>query len=51
MLLKNIDETINFYNNTRFIFVEFSVNIIGAKIISKMILILYFNILIFVMKD
>ena len=51
ILLRNIGQIISLCNSTQFIIVELGVNIIGAKIISKIVLILYFNILIFVVKD
>ena len=51
MLLRNIDQTIGFCNNTRFIIVKLGVNIIGAEIISKMVVILCFDALIFVVKN
>ena len=51
MSLRNIDQTIGFCNSTRFIIVELGINIIGAEIISKIILILCFDVLIFVMKN
>ena len=51
ILLRNINQAIGLCNSTQFIIVELSVNIVDAKIISKIVLILCFDVLIFVVND
>ena len=51
MLLRNIDQAISFCNGTPFIIVKLGVNVIGVEIVFEMVLILCFDILIFVVKD
>ena len=42
---------IGFCNNTQFIIIKLGINIIGTKIIFKIVLILCSDVLIFVIKD